>query len=58
MAVLEIKEILYAYKNGKPVLLNVNAIFERGKMYAILGASGSGWKRLINPIPGKQHCYH
>ena len=25
MAVLEVKEILYAYKNGKPVLLNVTA---------------------------------
>ena len=42
MAVLEAREILYAYKNGKPVLSNVNAIFETGKMYAILGASGSG----------------
>ena len=52
MAVLEIKEILYAYKNGKPVLLNVNAIFERGKMYAILGASGSGKTTLLSLIGG------
>lgn len=42
MAVLEVKEILYAYKTGNPVFLNVNAIFETGKMYAILGASDSG----------------
>ena len=52
MAVLEVKEILYAYKNGKPVLLNVNAIFERGKMYAILGVSGSGKTTLLSLIGG------
>ena len=52
MAVLEVKEILYAYKNGKPVLLNVNAIFERGKMYAILGVSGSGRTTLLSLIGG------
>ena len=52
MAVLEVKEILYAYKNGKPVLLNVNAIFERGQMYAILGVSGSGKTTLLSLIGG------
>lgn len=52
MAVLEVKEILYAYKNGKPVLSNVNAIFEIGKMYAILGASGSGKTTLLSLIGG------
>ncbi|MCX4270367.1 MAG: ABC transporter ATP-binding protein [Lachnospiraceae bacterium] len=52
MAVLEVKEILYAYKTGKPVLLNVNAIFETGKMYAILGASGSGKTTLLSLIGG------
>lgn len=52
MAVLEVKEILYAYKTEKPVLLNVNAIFETGKMYAILGASGSGKTTLLSLIGG------
>lgn len=52
MAVLEVKEVLYAYKNGKPVLSNVNAIFEIGKMYAILGASGSGKTTLLSLIGG------
>lgn len=52
MAVLEVKEILYAYKNGKPVLSNVNAIFEIGKMYAILGASGSGKTTLLSLLGG------
>lgn len=52
MAVLEVKEVLYAYKNGKPVLSNINAIFEIGKMYAILGASGSGKTTLLSLIGG------
>ena len=42
MALLEVKEVRYAYQNGKPVLSNINAAFEAGKMYAVLGASGSG----------------
>lgn len=52
MAILEVKEILYAYKNGKPVLSNINAEFEGGKMYAILGASGSGKTTLLSLLGG------
>lgn len=52
MAVLELKEIFYAYKNGKPVLSNINAKFEAGKMYAVLGASGSGKTTLLSLMGG------
>lgn len=52
MAILEVKEIRYAYKNGKPILSNINAAFEAGKMYAILGASGSGKTALLSLIGG------
>lgn len=52
MAILEVKEILYAYKNGKPVLSNINTEFEGGKMYAILGASGSGKTTLLSLLGG------
>ena len=52
MAVLEIREIMYAYTNGKPVLSNINTIFETGKMYAILGTSGSGKTTLLSLIGG------
>ncbi len=31
MAVLEIREIMYAYTNGKPVLSNINTIFGNGQ---------------------------
>ncbi len=52
MAVLEMKEIFYAYEKGRPVLQNVNTKFEAGKMYAILGPSGSGKTTLLSLIGG------
>ena len=52
MSILEVKEILYAYKNGKSILSNINAEFEAGKMYAIMGASGSGKTTLLSLIGG------
>ncbi|MDE6389302.1 MAG: ABC transporter ATP-binding protein [Lachnospiraceae bacterium] len=52
MAILEVNEIQYAYKNGQPVLSDINAEFEAGKMYAIIGASGSGKTTLLSLIGG------
>ncbi len=52
MAVLETKEIFYAYAKGTKVLSGVNAIFETGKMYAILGPSGSGKTTLLSLLGG------
>ena len=52
MAVLEMKEIFYAYEKGRPVLSNVNIQFDAGKMYAILGPSGSGKTTLLSLIGG------
>ncbi len=52
MAVLEMKEICYAYEKGRPILSNVNTEFEAGKMYAILGPSGSGKTTLLSLIGG------
>ena len=52
MAVLEMKEICYAYEEGRPILSNVNMEFETGKMYAILGTSGSGKTTLLSLIGG------
>ena len=41
---LELKNISYFYKSQKDkmVLDHISYQFEKGKMYAILGASGSG----------------
>ena len=52
MAVLEMKEICYAYEEGRPILSNVHIEFETGKMYAILGPSGSGKTTLLSLIGG------
>ncbi len=52
MAVLEMKEIFYAYEKDRPVLSNVNTQFDAGKMYAILGPSGSGKTTLLSLIGG------
>ena len=52
MAILEMKEIFYAYEKGTPILSNVNTEFETGKMYAILGPSGSGKTTLLSLIGG------
>lgn len=52
MAVLEMKEIFYAYEKDRPVLSNVNIEFEAGKMFAILGPSGSGKTTLMSLIGG------
>lgn len=52
MAVLETKEVFYSYEKGNKVLSGVNAVFETGKMYAILGPSGSGKTTLLSLLGG------
>ena len=52
MAILETREIYYSYTKGNKVLSGVNAVFETGKMYAILGPSGSGKTTLLSLLGG------
>ena len=50
---LNIKNVSYAYKNGdRDVLKDVSAIFEGGKLQAIVGPSGSGKTTLLSIIAG------
>lgn len=42
MSVFEIKDVSYSYDKSKRILTAVNAVFETGKMYAILGVSYNG----------------
>lgn len=51
-AVLETKEVFYSYAKGHQILSGVSAIFETGKMYAILGPSGSGKTTLLSLLGG------
>lgn len=54
MAILELKDVSYAYKNGKDkkVLNNISMEFEEGVFYAILGTSGSGKTTLLSLLAG------
>lgn len=51
---LELKDISYYYKSQKDkmILDNISYQFERGTMYAILGASGSGKTTLLSILAG------
>ena len=54
MAILQLKNVSYAYKNNmnKKILNNVSAQFEKGVFYAILGTSGSGKTTLLSLLAG------
>lgn len=52
MSVLEVKDISYSYEKSRKILTAVNAVFETGKMYAILGSSGSGKTTLLSLLGG------
>ena len=42
MPILSVKDVSYTYENTKyPVLKNINIDFELGKVYCIIGKSGS-----------------
>ncbi|AGC69678.1 putative ABC transporter ATP-binding protein YclH [Thermoclostridium stercorarium subsp. stercorarium DSM 8532] len=55
MRILELKNVYYAYgnKNQKvEVLKNVSCSFETGKIYAIVGKSGSGKSTMLSLMAG------
>lgn len=48
---IKVRSLRYAYQNeGEPILKNVNAEFEKGKKYLIIGRSGSGKSTLLKLI--------
>ena len=47
---ISVKEVSFAYDEGKEVLHDISFDFEAGKSYAIVGASGSGKSTLLNLI--------
>lgn len=54
---IAVKDVTYAYEPGNPVLSSVNAKFETGKSYAIVGGSGSGKSTLLNLMLGSSRDY-
>jgi len=50
---LKLEDVCYRYKSGdRDVLKDVNAVFEQGKIYAVVGPSGSGKTTLLSIIAG------
>ena len=53
MSLLEVKDLLYYYQDGskkRVILEDVNAGFERGSFYSIIGESGSGKTTFLSLI--------
>ncbi len=57
MSLLHLSHVSYTYeKSGIPVLRDISADFEEGKMYAIIGKSGAGKTTLLSLISGLDVC--
>lgn len=54
---IEVKNLSFGYENEKPILKNINCVFELGKKYAIVGASGSGKSTLLNLLMASYQNY-
>ena len=53
MEILRLQQVTYQYHGApSPVLRGVDAVFEQGKLYAIIGKSGSGKSTLLNLMGG------
>jgi len=57
MKCLELRNVTYRYEGGtETVLKKVNAEFECGKVYTIIGESGAGKSTLLSLISGLDTC--
>lgn len=52
MSIMEIKGVRYSYDNKQNILKNINTMLEKGKVYAIIGASGCGKTTLLSLLGG------
>ena len=54
---IEYKNVSFGYVSSANVLNDINFIFEKGKIYAIVGLSGSGKTTLTNLLQNKYDNY-
>jgi len=57
MSILKLENVAYRYEGAaKNVLKNLNAAFEQGMLYAIVGKSGAGKSTLLSLLSGLDLC--
>jgi len=57
MECLQLANVSYKYDGAtQPVLNDINAVFQRGKVYTIIGQSGAGKSTLLSLISGLDIC--
>lgn len=57
MSILELKNVTYRYEGTKKLVLkNINVAFQSGKVYTIVGRSGSGKSTMLSLISGLDVC--
>ena len=54
---IEVNDLTYGYEPESPVLKDMDAQFDAGKSYAIVGGSGSGKSTLLNLLMGSSSNY-
>ena len=52
MSIMEIKGVRFSYDNKRNILKSINAEFEKGKIYVIIGSSGCGKTTLLSLLGG------
>ena len=55
---IRLEKVCFGYEEGKDVLKDLDAFFEKGKAYAIVGGSGSGKSTLLNLLMAGSMDYH
>ena len=56
MNILSLRDVSFSYDGRRFVLKNINASFDKGRIYAIAGESGSGKTTLLSLIAGLTRC--
>lgn len=54
---IRLENVSFAYEPGKTVLHGINAEFEAGRAYALVGGSGSGKSTLLNLLMAAETNY-